>query len=173
MLYVLAMLEAGTRKIRHHNVTAHPTAEWTLQQIREALRDEHPYEFVIHHRDSTFSKELDEAVAAMGVRVLRTPVRAPKPNGICERLVGTIRRECLDFLIPFGERHLKQILKQWCAHYNHARVHISLGPGIPDPLQVSPPMSTHRHRLPVGHIVRSPAILGGLHHEYWVEKVAG
>jgi len=80
-------------------------------------------------------------VNAMGVRILKTPVRAPKANAFCERLVGTIRRECLDFLIPFGERHLKQVLTLWAAHYNHARVHTSLGPGVPDPIRPSPPMS--------------------------------
>ena len=172
ILYVFVLLEVGTRRVRHYNVTAHPTAEWTLQQFREALPDEHPYRFVIHDHDSIFSNQLDEAVSEMGVRVLRTPVRAPKANAVCERLVGSTRRECLDFLIPFGERHLKQILKNWFAHYNQARVHMSLGPGIPDPLQPSPPMSAHRHRLPAGYLVRSQEILNGLHHEYWLEKNA-
>jgi putative transposase len=172
ILYVLVIMELGRRQILHHNVTTHPSAEWTLQQFREALTEEHPYRFLIHDRDSIFSKELDKAVAAMGVRILKTPVRAPKANAVCERLVGTIRRECLDFLIPFGERHLKQLLTHWVAHYNHARVHASLGPGIPSPIRPSPPMSGHRHRLPAGHVLRSKAVLGGLHHEYWLEKMA-
>jgi len=172
ILYVLVIMELGRRQILHHNVTAHPSAEWTLQQFREALTEEHPYRFLIHDRDSIFSKDLDKAATAMGVRILKTPVRAPKANAACERLVGTIRRECLDFLIPFGERHLKQLLTYWAAHYNHARVHTSLGPGIPNPIQPSPPMSGHRHRLPAGHVLRSKAVLGGLHHEYWLEKVA-
>jgi transposase InsO family protein len=165
-------MELGRRQILHHNVTSHPTAEWTLQQFREALTEEHPYRFLIHDRDSIFSRDLDKAVTAMGVRVLKTPVRAPKANAVCERLVGTIRRECLDFLIPFGERHLKQVLTNWVAHYNHARVHTSLGPGIPDPIRPAPPTSGHRHRLPAGHVLRSKAVLDGLHHEYWLEKVA-
>jgi putative transposase len=172
ILYVLVIMELGRRRILHHNVTAHPTAEWTLQQFREALTEEHPYRFLIHDRDSIFSKDLDKAVAAMGVRILRTPVRAPKANAVCERLVGTIRRECLDFLIPFGERHLKQVLTNWVAHYNYARVHTSLGPGVPDPIRPTPPMSGHRHHLPARHVLRSKAVLGGLHHEYWLEKVA-
>jgi len=66
---------------------------------------------------------LDEAVAAMGVRVLRTPFRAPQANARCERVIGTIRRECLDFLIPLGQRHLKHTLNRWILHYNHGRVH--------------------------------------------------
>ena len=114
----------------------------------------------------------DSSSMAMRVQILKTPVRAPKANAICERLVGTIRRECLDFLIPFGERHLKQVLTNWATHYNHARVHTSLGPGVPDPIRQSPPMSGHRHRLPAGHVLRSKAVLGGSHHEYWLEKVA-
>jgi transposase InsO family protein len=172
ILYVLVIMEMGRRQILHHNVTAHPTAAWTLQQFRETLIEEHPYRFLIHDRDSIFSKDLDRAVTAMGVRILKTPMRAPKANAFCERLVGTIRRECLDFLIPLGERHLKRLLTQWVAYYNHARVHSSLGPGVPDPIRPSPPMSGHRHRLPAGYVLRRKAVLGGLHHEYWLEKVA-
>jgi len=74
---------------------AHPTAEWTLQQFREALPGDHPYRFLIHERDTIFSKDLDKQVVAMGVRVLRTPVRAPQANSVCERFGGTLRRECL------------------------------------------------------------------------------
>ena len=95
ILYVLVIMEPGRRRILHHNVTAHPSAEWTLQQFLEALTGEHPYRFLIHDRDSTFSKDLDKAVTAMGVRLLKTPVRAPKANAVCERLVGTIRRNAL------------------------------------------------------------------------------
>jgi transposase InsO family protein len=172
ILYVFVIMELGRRQILHHNVTSHPSAEWTLQQFREALTGNHPYRFLIHDQDSIFSKDLDKAVTAMGVRILKTPVRAPKANAVCERLVGTIRRECLDFLIPFGERHLRQVLTNWVAHYNHARVHTSLGPGVPDSIRPTLPMSDHRHRLPPGHVLRSKAVLGGLHHEYWLEKVA-
>jgi transposase InsO family protein len=170
ILYVLVIMELGRRQIL--NVTAHPIAEWTLQQFREALTEEHPYRFLIHDRDSIFSKDLDKAVTEMGVRILKTPVRAPKANAVCERLVGTIRRECLDFLITFGERHLKQVVTNWVAHYNHARVHTSLGPGVPDPIRPSPSMSGHRHRPPAGHVLRSKVVLGGLHHESWLEKMA-
>jgi putative transposase len=162
VMYVFVIMELGRRRILHHNLTAHPSAEWTLQQFREALTEERPYRFLIHDRDSIFSKDLGKAVTAMGVRVVKTPVRATKANAVCERLVGTIRRECLDFLILFGERHLKQVLTNWVAHYNHAWVHTSLGPGVPDPIRPSPPMRGHRHRLPAGHLLRSKAVLGGL-----------
>jgi len=80
-LYVFVVMELGTRLILHHNVTAHPTAGWTLQQFREALPGNHPYRCLIHDRDSIYSRELDRAVTAMGVRVLRTPVRAPQAKG--------------------------------------------------------------------------------------------
>jgi putative transposase len=96
ILYVFVIMELATRRILHHNVTAHPTSEWTLQQFREALPGDHPYRFLIHDRDSIFSRELDKEVTGMGVRVLRTPVRSPKANSLCERFGGTLRRECLD-----------------------------------------------------------------------------
>ena len=78
VLCVFVLMEVGTRRIVHHNVTAHPTAEWTLQQFREAIPGDHEYRFVIHDRDRIYSKDLDQAVEAMGVRILRTPVRSPK-----------------------------------------------------------------------------------------------
>jgi putative transposase len=172
ILYVLVVVELGRRRILHINVTDHPSAEWTQQQLREALPGDHPFRFLIHDRDSIYSQELDQAVAAMGVRVLRTPPQAPQTNSVCERLIGTIRRECLDFLIPLGHRHLKDILNRWARHYNQGRVHMSLGPGIPAPIHPSPPKTEQRHRLPQGYQVHRRAVLGGLHHEYWLEKVA-
>jgi hypothetical protein len=108
-LYVFVLMEVGTRRILHHSVTAHPTAEWTLQQFRETLPGDHAYPFVIHDRDAIFSKQLDMEVTGLGVRVLRTPVRAPRANAVCERLGGSLRRECLDLLIPINERHLRTI----------------------------------------------------------------
>ena len=171
-LYVMVIMELGTRRVLHHNVTAHPTAEWAVQQFREALPGGHSYRYLIHDRDSIFSREVDKEVTAMGVQVLRTPVQAPKANSVCERFGGTLRRECLDFLIPFNEGHLKSVLKMWIAHFNHTRPHMSLGPGIPAALRPPAPESAHRHRIPAAHAVRRAAVLGGLHHEYWLEKLA-
>jgi transposase InsO family protein len=171
-LYVFVLMEVGTRQILHHNVTAHPTAEWTLQQFRETLPGYHPYRFVLHDRDSIFSQELDKAVTRLGVRVLRAPVRAPTANAFCERLGGSLRRECLDFLIPLNERHLRMIVKEWGLHYNRGRPHCALGPGIPGPSQESVPDSDHRHKLPAGYRVGKTPVLGGLHHEYRLIKEA-
>jgi len=131
ILYVFVIMELGTRRILHHNVTAHPTAEWTLQQFREALPGDHPYRFLIHDRGGIFSKDLDKQVVAMGMRVLRTPVRAPQANSVCERFGGTLRRECLDYLIPINERHLKIATKKWVTHYNRGRPSLLPWPWIP------------------------------------------
>lgn len=121
VLYVLIVMEVGTRKILHCNVTTHPTATWILQQFRAAIPGDHQCKFLIHDRDSIFSPSLDRELESFGLRVLRTPVRAPQANAYCERLVGTIRRECLDFLIPLGENHLRMMLKEWVHHYNLGR----------------------------------------------------
>jgi putative transposase len=172
-LYVLVAIEIGTRKILHCNVTAHPTAEWTAQQFREAIPSDHSYRFLIHDRDSIFSNEVDQTVKNLGLKVLRTPARAPQANAYCERLIGTMRRECLDFMIPLGEKHLRTILREWVRHYNHGRPHRSLGPGLPiaasKPTRLSP---INRHQIPQGWRVVKKSILGGLHHEYELKKVA-
>ena len=87
-------MEVGSRRILHYNVTAHPTADWTRQQFREAIPSDHGYQFVIHDRDSIFSRELDQQLKCdFGLKVLRTPVRAPTANAYCERLVDTARRK--------------------------------------------------------------------------------
>ena len=107
LLYVLVVIEHQTRRIVHCNVAANPTAHWTLQQLRHAIPSDHDYRFFIHDGDGIFSPQLDLSVAHMELRVLKTPPRSPKANGLCERVIGTLRRECLDFLIPLTENHLR------------------------------------------------------------------
>lgn len=80
-----------------------------------------------------FSEELDKSLEAWGVMILKTPVRAPKANAFCERLIGSLRRECLDWFIPLNEKHVRTLVREWAAHYNHGRPHTILKPGIPDP----------------------------------------
>ena len=172
VLYVLVIMEVGTRRIAHFNVTAHPTADWALQQFREVITGEEPYRFLIHDRDSIYSSEFDSALKAMGLKILKTPFRAPQANAFCERLVGSIRRECLDFLIPLNETHLRRIFKEWAIHYNRGRPHSSLGPSIPEPSGGIPAPEISGQRIPRGHRVVGAPILGGLHHEYRLEKVA-
>ena len=168
LLYVFVVIEHGSRRLAHYNVTAHPTADWTLQQLREAVGLDARYRYLLHDRDSIFAKHLDESVRRLGIRVLKSPPRSPKANAICERVLGTVRRECLDWLIPMSESHLRSILRMWVPHYNVGRPHMALGPGVPDP----PPafldrrQSHSRHRRGESYAVRAKSILGGLHHEY-------
>ena len=168
MLYVFVVIEHGRRRLAHVNVTAHPSAEWTLQQLREVIADGEGDRYLIHDRDSIYARHLDESIKALGLKVLKTPLQCPQANAICERVIGTIRRECLDWLIPLSEKHLRAILKEWVVHYNGARVHKRLGPGVPDPpgepVVIAPGES--RHRLAADAFVVTKSILGGLHHEY-------
>jgi transposase InsO family protein len=132
-LYVFVLMEHATRRLLHVNVTAHSTAQWTLQQLREALPCDHTYRFLIHDRDSIFSQQLDQGMQHLGLKVLKTPPQSPQANALCERLIGTLRRECVDFMIPLTENHLRRLLTAWMQHYNAGRPHMSLGPGIPQP----------------------------------------
>jgi transposase InsO family protein len=171
LLYVFIVMEHATRRIIHTNVTAHPTASWTLQQLREAIPADHTYRFLIHDGDSIFSHELDQGIGHLGLRVLKTPVRTPQANALCERLIGTLRRECLDFLIPLSAQHLRRLLPVWVRHYNRGRPHMALGPGLPHPsAALSVALQAHRHRLPAQCRVVTRPILGGLHHEYRLEE---
>src|SRR4030095_12120716 len=105
----------------------------------------------------------DESIKNLGMTVLKSPPHSPKANAICERVIGTIRRECLDWLIPLSEAHLRQALKAWMRHYNGGRPHMALGPGIPDPPQnLEQALPKSRHRLGDLGLVGSTAILGGL-----------
>ena len=96
----------------HFDVTEHPTSEWTLQQLRETLPGDQDYKFLLHDRHKTFSASLDETVESWGIRVLRSPVRMPTANAHCERLIGSICRECLDYLIPLNASHLRRALRE-------------------------------------------------------------
>jgi putative transposase len=146
-------------------VTAYPTAQWTRQQLREAVGYEERYAYLLHDRDTIFSAELDESIQRLGLRVLKSPPRSPKANALCERVLGTLRREPLDWLIPLSEAHLRRTLKTWVAHYNRGRPHSALGPGVPDPpADLLVPLSNSRHRLDNFRSVQAKATLGGLHH---------
>ena len=174
IFYVFVVIEHVSRRLLHVNATAHPTTDWTLQQLREAIPSDHTYRFLIHDRDSIFSQALDQSICHLGLRVLKTPARSPQANTLCERLLGTLRRECLDFLTPLTEHHVRRLLHDWAPHYNTGRPHMALGPGIPQPpAHVPAPPHGYRHQIP-GHLqVIAHPILSGLHHEYQLqEKVA-
>jgi putative transposase len=169
LLYVFVVIEHRSRRLIHCNVTTHPNAGWTLRQPREVVGSQDQYEYLLHDRDCIFANHLDESIERLGVKVLKSPPHSPMANAICERVIGTIRRECLDWLIPLTASHLRSILKSWVSHYNSARPHMALGPGVPDP---PPEMRVNlglrsRHRLCDERAVRAKSVLGGLHHEYF------
>jgi putative transposase len=173
IIYVFVVMEVGSRKLIHVNATPHPTSLWTLQQPREAIPSDHGYRWMIHDRSGIFSEDLNHSVETLGIEVLKAPIRAPKANAYCERLIGSLRRECLDWFIPLNERHLRTLAREWAVHYNQGRSHKSLGPGIPDPRPGLPvKRQIHRHEVPEGFVIKKKSILSGLHHEYRLHRVA-
>jgi len=169
-LYVLFFIELDTRRVHLAGVTAKPTGPWVTQQARNLFLRAGDVgsgrKFLIRDRDTKFTGPFDEVFASEGVDVIKTPVRAPKANAHAERLVGTLRRECLDWTLVLGRRHLEPILTEYMAHYNGHRFHRSLALVAPasttDP-PVLPPIAPDR----IQRIDR----LGGLVHEY--HRVAG
>jgi transposase InsO family protein len=133
--------------------------------LREAFSEHGQYRYLIRDRDRIYSRHLDDSIEALGLKVLRS-----KANAICERVIGTIRRECLDWMIPLSEALLRAILQEWVTHDNTGRVHSRLGPGVRDPPRATagPTKSESRHRLEANALAHSKSILNGLHHEYWL-----
>jgi transposase InsO family protein len=171
LIYVFLVMDLDSRRILHFNVTQHPTASWTLQQFRECVTGDEGYRFVVHDRDNIYSQELDQSLKALGLTVLQTPYRSPQANAFCERLIGSARRECFDFMIPLNETHIQQTLKSWMRHYNRGRPHSSLGPGMPDKTASKADLQPARHCIPKEYRVACVPVLCGLHHEYRLEKI--
>jgi transposase InsO family protein len=161
-LYILAVIEHGTRRVHIAGITAHPTGAWVTQQARNLLMDlgdrTEQFRFLIRDRDTKFTAAFDAVFAGADIRILRTPVRAPRANAIAERFIGTLRRECLDHLLITGRRHLATVLREFVEHYNTHRPHRSLDQH--PPAGRTPP--------PSGATVRPLRRdrLGGLVHEY-------
>jgi len=149
-------------------VTAHPSAAWTLPQLREVVGFDHARQCLIQDRHSIFARSLDESIRSLGWTVLKSPPYSPNANAICERVIGTMRRECLDWLIPLSESHLRSILRASVGHYDHGRPHMAFGPGVPDRPSAVVPSATPptRHRIGEDLAVRARSVPGGLHHEY-------
>jgi putative transposase len=163
-LYVLVWIEIGRRKVHLGGVTSNPDSAWATQQARNlavALQDEgHSPTFLIHDRDTKFSGTFDEVLRSEGMSIVLTPIRAPNANAFCERWVGTLRTECLDWTLVLGRRHLDRVLRTYIGHYNQARPHRGLG--LQSPIGSQWPKAGD---LMAAH-VRRRDVLGGLVHEY-------
>ncbi|MHC4579345.1 MAG: integrase core domain-containing protein [Planctomycetota bacterium] len=156
VLYVFVVLAHDRRRIVHVNVTRHPTAAWAAQQIAEAFPGGQEPRYLHRDRDGTYGDLFRRRIAAMGIQQVVSAKQSPWQNPFVERVVGTIRRECTDHLIPWGERHLLQVLRRYAVYYNRSRCHLSLGRNAPEPRVVEDGTGN----------VRAIAHLGGLHHRY-------
>jgi putative transposase len=164
-LYVLFVIELGSRRVHLAGVTAHPTGLWVAQQARNLLVElddrAAAFRFLIRDRDTMFTRAFDDVWRSTGAEIISTPIRAPNANAVAERWVGTVRRECLDHLLIVGRQHLVRVLHGYVEHYNQHRPHRSLGLGTTIPSVRGDPASA-----PVVPQLRRREILGGLVHEY-------
>jgi len=154
-LYGLLIMGHGRRQILWFGVTAHPTAEWIANQLTEACSWEQIPRYLIRDRDGAYGEIFIRRVRSIGIRDRPTSARSPWQNAYAERLIGSIRRECVDHIVVFGERHLRHVLLSYMDYYNGTRTHLSLNKDAP----------ISRAAEAAGRIVCRP-ILGGLHHQY-------
>ena len=157
VLYCFFVLSHDRRKIIHFNVTVNPTAEWTAQQIIEAFPWDTAPRFLLRDNDSIYGTDFRRRVGNMGIEQVPTAPQSPWQNPFAERVIGSIRRECLNHMIVLGERHLRRILADYVEYYNNSRTHLSLERNAPVPREVEPPSR--------GEIIAIPKV-GGLHHRY-------
>jgi transposase InsO family protein len=157
LLYVMLILAHDRRKIVRFDVTQHPTAGWLSRQVTEAFPWETAPRFLLRDRDAAYGSVFSKRVAAMGINEVVTAPRSPWQNAYVERVIGSIRRECLDHLVIFNERHLCQVLSSYVDYYHRSRTHLSLRKDSPDPRPVQPPA--------LGKVIVLPQV-GGLHHRY-------
>lgn len=157
VLYVFLVLAHDRRRIVHFNVTAHPTAEWTVQQLREAFPFEQILRYLLRDRDQIFGAEFGKDVIAMGTKEVLSAPGSHWQRAFVERVIGTVRRECLDRVIVFNEASLYRHVKSFLAYYHESRTHLSLAKDTPEPRPVHAPER--------GAVVAIPQV-GGLHHRY-------
>jgi transposase InsO family protein len=157
VLFVLVILSHDRRRVVHVNVTDHPTAAWTRQQIREAFPDQTAPPYLIRDRDRSYGPDFGRLLQSVGTEEILIAPRAPWQNPFVERMIGTIRRECLDHVIVWNERSLRRTLARFLNYYHEWRTHLSLDKDAPVPRAAQPPAG--------GAIVQVPHV-GGLHHHY-------
>jgi putative transposase len=160
-IFVYFIVELSSRRIVHFGVTRSPSDFWVAQQIREVTPYDAGPRFLIRDNDSKYGQCFTQVAKGRGIKVIRTPVRAPKANAICERFIGSVRRECLDHMLILSERHLYRLIDEYVTYFNSARPHQGLEQKIPVPLKED----IYRIRGSDHQIVRYP-VLGGLHHDY-------
>jgi putative transposase len=164
ILYVLVILSHDRRRVVHFNITQHPTAFWTLQQIKEAFPWDSTPKYLLRDRDSIYGKVFRQGVKSMNIKEIITTYKSPWQNGYVERMIGSIRRDCLDHHIILGENHLRQVLKEYLEYYHQDRTHYGLNKDTPRarPVETKPDS---------GKVVSLPRC-GGLHHRYEWKKAA-
>jgi transposase InsO family protein len=158
VLCVFVVLSLDRRRIVHFNVTDSPTAEWTALQLVQAFPFDTAPRYVIRDRDGIYGEKVAATIRALGIEDKVISYQSPWQNGYVERVVGSFRRECLDHVIVFGERHLRRVLREYIAYYHESRTHLGLGKDAPEPRAIQP--------RDAGTVVSAP-VLGGLHHRYW------
>ncbi|MDP9343270.1 MAG: integrase core domain-containing protein [Actinomycetota bacterium] len=162
-LYVSFVIEVQTRRVHLAGVTAHPDSGWVTQSARNLSWDlvgRGPFRYLIRDRDSKYTRSFDAVLAADGIKAILTPIRAPRANAFAERWVRTVRRECLDWTLVHGRRHLERVLREYVVHYNAKRPHRGIDLRAPDPQPDPPALPPNIRR------VRRSDVLGGLIHEY-------
>src|SRR5437773_4056381 len=157
VLFVFVVLSHDRRRVVHFNVTEHPTEEWTAQQIREAFPWDQAPRYWIRDRDAIFGGAFVALTKSMGIEEVATAPRSPWQNPYVERLIGSIRRKCLDHVIILSERHLRRILSSYFQYHHDTRTHLSLNKDCPRPRPVQLPSA--------GNVIAFPEV-GGLHHRY-------
>jgi transposase InsO family protein len=157
VLYVFLVLEHERRRILHLSVTEGPSAPWTGQQWVNAFPYDSEPKYLIRERDKVYGSAFVRRVRAMGIEQVLTAPRSPWQNPCCERVIGTLRRECLDHVIVVREQHLRRILRKYLQYYHSSRTHLALGKDAPEP---------HRRESIEGGKVIAVPIVGGLHHRY-------
>jgi putative transposase len=158
-LYLFFVVELASRRVVHFGVTRQPTNAWVAQQLREATIFGQAPRFLICDRDRKYGEAFTRVAKGSGIEILRTPYRAPKANAICERFLGSVRRECLDHLLILGERQLYRVIKEYVQFFNEARPHQGIEQRIPGET------ASAAKRASQGKIISFP-VLGGLHHDY-------
>jgi transposase InsO family protein len=170
-VWILALLEIGSRRLLCLTATEYPTHDWIAQQLRDAIPSDHTWRFLVHDNDQLF-RGVDDVIRHLGIAPRRTPPDSPQANPYAERFIGTLRRELLDWIWPLGVRHLNRLLRRFTVYYNHSRPHMGLGGAVPNPPAEPRILATERHALPAGTRVSVTPHLGGLHHEYRLERAA-